>query len=284
MTLDELIESINPLWQSVVFVIVALCFMYLLKLWRDWRTPFDNDHELAEERNLAVGLRRAGLYVAVAIGMIGALTGPSLGFASDLIEFVIDGVLVVVMLNLARYINDVLVVRQVGHDAAVEQGNVAVGFVEAGSYLATGFILYGSFTGEGGNLWNPIVFFVLGQAVLLIIYEVYQLITSFHITEEIEKGNAAAGLAVGGILTAQGIILSASIAGPFVSWTADLVAFAISALTGIILLLASRKVIDWLFLPHTTLQIEIERDQNVAALALTEGMIIAVALIISAVI
>ncbi len=284
MTVDELIESIAPLWQSVVFVIVALVFMYLLKLWRDWRTPFDDDHELADQRNLAVGLRRAGLYVAVAIGMSGALTGPSLGFVNDLIEFAIDGVLVVVLLNLARFISDVLMVRKVGHDAAVAQGNVAVGLVEAGAYLATGLILYGSFTGEGGDLLNPIVFFVLGQAVLLILYELYQWITPFHVTEEIEKGNAAAGLAVGGILTAQGVILSASIAGPFVSWTADLVSFAISALTGIILLLASRKVIDWLFLPRTTLQIEIERDRNVAALALTEGMIIAVAIIISTVI
>ena len=58
MTVDELIESIAPLWQSVVFVIVALVFMYLLKLWRDWRTPFDDDHELADRGNLAVGLRR----------------------------------------------------------------------------------------------------------------------------------------------------------------------------------------------------------------------------------
>jgi len=278
------LESINPLWQSVVFVVVALCFMYLLKVWRDWRTPFDSDHELSEQKNLAVGLRRAGLYVAVAIGMIGALSGPSLGFARDLIDFVIDGVLVVILLNLARFITDALMVRKVNHDTAVEQGNAAVGFVEAGSYLATGLVLYGSFTGEGGMVWSPIVFFVLGQAVLLAIYELYQWITPFHVTEEIEKGNVAAGLAVGGILTAQGLILSASIAGPFTGWSADLASFAISALMGVILLLVTRKVIDWLFLPHTTLEIEIERDQNVAALALTEGMIIAVAIIISAVI
>ena len=63
MTIDELLESIAPLWQSVVFVVIALVFMYLLKLWHDWRTPFDADHELDDRRNLAVGLRRAGLYV-----------------------------------------------------------------------------------------------------------------------------------------------------------------------------------------------------------------------------
>ncbi|MCP4219508.1 MAG: DUF350 domain-containing protein, partial [bacterium] len=152
------------------------------------------------------------------------------------------------------------------------------------NYIATGLIIWGSFSGEGGGVLSALIFVALGQVVLLILFMIYQAITKFDIKAEIKKGNAAAGLAAGGILIALAVILRASLAGPFVSWTADLIGFGISAAAGIILLLVMRLLVDWLFLPNTTLQVEIERDQNVAAIAITEAIIIAVAIIISSVI
>ena len=58
--------------------------------------------------------------------------------------------------------------------------------------------------------------------------------------------------------------------------------FALYAVIGILVLLLFRKVIDWLFLPNTNLATEVARDRNVAAIAMAQGAIIAVALVISA--
>lgn len=282
----DLSQEIGQLWQGLVFIAVVLAFMFLMKLWRDWRTHFDTDEEVEERGNLAVGLRRAGIYLAIAIAMVGAVSGSPQGFVPDLTALVIDGILAVVLLAGARIFNDAVILGTVDNDTEAKNGNVAVGLVEAGSTIATGLILYGAFTGESVGLLNGILsvlaFAVLGQIALFVFYEVYQLITPFNVKDEIKNGNAAAGTAVAGMLVALGFILKASIAGPFVSWVDDLVSFALYAVIGILVLLLFRKVIDWLFLPNTNLATEVARDRNVAAIAMAQGAIIAVALVISA--
>ena len=99
--------------------------------------------------------------------------------------------------------------------------------------------------------------------------------------EEISKGNAAAGLAVGGMLTALGIILKVSVAGPFTNWSNALSDFGLYSLFAFILLVIFRWGIDLMLLPTTKLSIEIHRDKNVAAIALSQGAIIGLAIIIS---
>jgi hypothetical protein len=47
------------------------------------------------------------------------------------------------------------------------------------------------------------------------------------------------------------------------------------------MLLIFKKLTDWFLLPNADLSEEVERDHNVAALALTEGVVIAMAVIIS---
>ena len=281
----DLLQEINQLWQGLVFIAVVLVFMFLMKLWRDWRTHFDTDEEVEQRSNLAVGLRRAGIYLAIAIAMVGAVSGSSRGFVPDLTALVIDGILAVLLLAGARIFNDFVILGSVDNDTAAKNGNVAVGLVEAGSAVATGLILYGAFAGESVDLLNGVLsviaFAVLGQIALLAFYEVYQLITPFDVKHEIRNGNPAAGTAVAGMLIALGFILKASIAGPFVSWIDDIVSFALYAVVGILVLLLFRKVIDWLFLPNTNLAAEVARDKNVAAIAMAQGAIIAVALVIS---
>ena len=282
----DLMQGVNQLWQGLVFIVVVLVFMFLMKLWRDWRTHFDSDEEVEERSNLAVGLRRAGLYLAIAIAMVGAVSGSPQGFVPDITALVIDGILAVILLAGARIFNDYVTLGKVDNDTEAKSGNVAVGLVEAGSIVATGLILYGAFVGESPDLLNGVlsvlVFAVLGQIALLLFYEAYQFITPFDVKHEIRSGNPAAGAAVAGMLIALGFILKASIAGPFVGWVDDIVSFAIYAVIGILVLLLFRKVIDWLFLPNTNLAAEVARDQNVAAIVMAQGAIIAVALVISA--
>ena len=270
--------------QYLVFSAVVVLFMWLTKKWRDFATPFNDDHEVEENSNLAVGIRRFGLYIAVAIAMVGAISGSSQGFVNDIKALLIDGIFVVVLLMVAQWVNDALILRSIKNDDEVLKGNSAVGLAEAGSYVATGFILNGAFSGAGGGIGSAILFVVLGQVALVIFSLLYEVFTKFNVKKEISEGNASAGLALGGMIAALGIILRASIAGDFTGWINDIISFAVSIGFGIVLLLVFRKIIDKLFLPHTTIAVEIERDKNVAAIVLAEGCILAVAIIIAGVI
>ncbi|MCK5310911.1 MAG: DUF350 domain-containing protein, partial [Desulfobacteraceae bacterium] len=105
--------------------------------------------------------------------------------------------------------------------------------------------------------------------------------TPFNVRDEIKNSNLAAGIGLGGILVALGIILRASIEGPSIGWGIDIVNFGIYALYGIIMLLVFRAVIDKILLPTTKIAVEITEDKNVAALLVAESAIIAIAIIIA---
>jgi hypothetical protein len=61
----------------------------------------------------------------------------------------------------------------------------------------------------------------------------------------------------------------------------DLISFGMAAAFGIVMLLIFKKLTDIFLLPNADLSVEVARDKNVAALALTEGVVIAMAVIIS---
>lgn len=274
--------------QGLVYATITFLFIVFAKYIADKRTTeFDDDYEILEKSNKAVGFRRAGLYIAYAIAFSGTLSGKSAGFVNDILTLLIDGILITVCLFACRAINDRIMLAKIKNDEEVMKGNIAVGLAECGMYIATGFVLNGSFTGTSEGIFlgliNALVFFVIGQAALLFCGLCYEIITPFNVRKEIEKGNAAAGTALAGMLIALGVILRASIAGPTMGWAADLLSFGLYTVYGIVLLLAFRKAIDKFLLPSTSLAVEVERDQNVAALSLTQAGIVAVAIVISAV-
>ncbi|MBU2631280.1 MAG: DUF350 domain-containing protein, partial [Proteobacteria bacterium] len=164
-------------------------------------------------------------------------------------------------------------------------GNTAVGMVEAGMYLATGFILKGAISGTGGTflqgIASAILFFILGQLALLIFGFLYELITPFNVRNQIKDNNLAAGIGLGGILIALGIILMASISGPFTGWANDIAGFGIYTVYGIVMLLVFRAVVDKILLPTTNIATEVEQDRNVAALIVVESAVNAVAIMIA---
>jgi len=293
MTITGIFTS---LVQGFCFALVGICFIFLAKRLDDWRAKdFDDDRHI-DDGNVAVGLRRAGLYLGIAIAMAGALSGSSSGFWLDLIQLVVDGLIITGFLFSSRFINDFVMMGHLDNDkecvkeftlddGRVVVGNTALGMVEASMYLATGFILNGSLSGGGGSfgqtLISAVVFFVLGQAVLLAFGMAYELITPYNVREEIKKNNLAAGIGLGGILIALSIILMSSLSGPFTGWGIDLGGFFIYTVFGIILLLGFRSVIDRILLPTTNLATEVKEDQNVAALVVVESAIAAMAVIIA---
>ncbi len=268
-----------------VYAMVVMVFIFLAKKFADWRTrDMDDDHEVEENSNAAVGLRRAGLYLGLAIGMTGALAGDSQGLIKDLTTLAWEGAVILVLLFVSRALCDIVLLAGIDNDAEAKNGNPAVGFMELGVYVASGLVLCGAFSGEGGGLVSALAFFALGQIVLMVLFYCYEMITPFDIREEIKAANPAAGLSAAGIIVALGIILRASLSGPAQGWAQDLAGFGLSAGVGIVMLLIFRKLTDILLLPGTDIATEVSRDRNMAAIALTEGAILAIAFIIAAVV
>jgi uncharacterized membrane protein YjfL (UPF0719 family) len=270
--------------QNGLFALIVFAFIFIAKKLSDWKTPgMDEDREIEENSNLAVGIRRAGMYLGMAIALVGAVCGSGKGFTADIKALLIDGAVVTALMIIAGIINDRLILIGINNDQAVKNRNVAVGITEAGSFIATGLIMNGSLSGNGGGVMSTLVFFVLGQIALVACYHVYRAVTPYKIAIEIKNGNTSAGIAVLGVLCSLGMILKASIAGDFVSWKADLTSFGISFAAGIIFLMIFNFLVDLLFLPHTDLKTEIVRDKNNVALIITASLLFAVSVVISAV-
>ncbi|MBW2654796.1 MAG: DUF350 domain-containing protein [Deltaproteobacteria bacterium] len=288
--------TLTGLSQAVTYVIVGIFFIWLVKKVDDWRTKeFDDDAHI-DDGNVAVGLRRAGLYLGIAIALSGAMGGASKGFFLDVIQLLIDGLVITGLMFSSRFANDFIMLGHINNDEECVKvfqqpdgkevvGNTAVGMVEAGMYIATVFILNGSLSGAGGTFFqgiaSAILFFIMGQITLLIFGLFYELITPFNVRHEIENNNLAAGIGLGGILMALGIILMSSISGPFTGWANDLAGFGIYAFFGIVMLLISRAVIDRLLLPTTDIATEVKEDRNIAALIVVVSAINAIAIIIA---
>jgi uncharacterized membrane protein YjfL (UPF0719 family) len=277
--------QLEGLLQGIAYAAIVFAWLWVVKQIADVRARrlFDANHEIDANRNVAVALRRAGLYLGLAIGMLGALSGASASFAEDAAWLAAEGAAVAAFLFLAQFVNDAVVIHGIRNDEAVRDGNVAVGFVEMGAYVATGLIAWGSFAGEGGGFASSLVFFALGQLALLLMIALYERLTPYAVVQEVRVGNVAAGLMLGGMMVALGVILKASLKGPFTGWIDDLLEFGISAGAGIVLLLLLQWPIDRLFLPGTSLQVEIASDRNAAAIGVTVAIKIALALIIGAV-
>ncbi len=292
----DIAVTLTGLGQGLLNVIICVFFIWLVKKLDDLRTrEFDDDVHI-DDGNAAVGLRRAGLYLGIAIALSGAVSGVSKGFFLDLIQLLVDGLIITGLMFSSRFINDFIMLGTINNDkecvktfvqpdGSKRVGNNAVGMVEAGMYIATGFILNGAISGTGGtfvqSIASTIFFFVLGQICLLVFGLIYELLTPFNVRNEIKNNNLAAGIGLGGILIALGIVLMASIAGPFTGWISDIAGFSIYAVFGIIMLLIFRAVADRLILPTTRIAKEVTEDRNVAALIVVESVINAVAIIIA---
>lgn len=88
--------------------------------------------------------------------------------ALNLTSIVVYQLLGVFFLEVARIVNDKLLLRHIDNNYdLVVKCNVAVGCAEAGSYVGTGLIVMGAISGPitswGNDIATSVLFFVLGQ-------------------------------------------------------------------------------------------------------------------------
>jgi uncharacterized membrane protein YjfL (UPF0719 family) len=261
---------------TAAYVAIVLAFMLTGRLVSDLLFHSKGSGQPA---NLALSLRHGGLYLAIAIAMTAALQGNAGRFVTDVLEVLRDGAVIVLALIAAQWLNEWCIVPGLDNDQAVADGNTAVAFTEFGSYVATGMIASASFgEGEGGWL-TAIAFFALGQIALIAGFWARERLLPGSCVGEVIRGREGAGISVAGVLIALGVILRASIAGPFLGWTASLRALGLYALGGIVFLIAFQEVFAYVFVKHR--RAEGRYHDVVASTVLACGQI-AIALVVTA--
>ncbi len=283
MTKEEIeVGFLYMLFQIAVYPLLGLLVVRLVKMADDKLSSYDEDKAVLLESNLAVGLRKAGICLGLFLALAGVLSGRSTQILVDLLNFFKATIMIVIFLFITFELNKRIILRKVNNDEAIYKGNVAVGAVEFSTYVGTGIIMNGAFSGEGGGLFVAGVFFILGQIALVIAFYLDAVISRRNIQEEIElKGNVAEGLDIAGILIAVSIILRASIIGPFTGWISGLAEFGIYLALGLLALFIFKTVAEKIFMPKVSYADEMDVQRNEAVALFTACIQISVAVVIA---
>ena len=257
MTLDALISGL-------IYLVSAYVLFWLGKVVFDLiHREFRVAEELLKKNNAALALALAGYYLGLVFAIGGVLVGPSQGLLEDLIDIFLYGPLAIVLLNVSTIVSDRLILYQFDNNKEIIQDqNTGTGVVAGSIYAATGLILFGAISGEGGTVWTALAFWGLGQVALIFTGLVYEWITPYSIHEQIERDNVAVGVSFAGALIGMGNILHYSISGDFSSWQDNLTAFGAYALLGLLVLPAVRLATDKVLLPGATITAELVEKEK----------------------
>ncbi len=266
---------IDTFLTSLSYLVVFLLLFWGAKFSFDrLNARFDLRVELVEKDNPCVAVMLGGYLFAVMLVMKGVMSGASHGLVADLTDQVLYGVSGILLLHCSQFVNDKFLLPHFSViDEIIRDRNLGVAAVVAGSFIATGFIVGGALSGEGGGLDTALLFWLFGQFGLLLSVFLYGRMVPYDIHTELEADNVAVGVALSGAVIALGIIFGAAVSGDFESWSYNSETFAEYALIGLVLLPFTRFIVDKVLLPSVSLADEIVHQSvpNVGA-AFLEGM------------
>jgi len=277
MNLDNLITA-------AILIAIFYVLFFIGKLVNDLlHREYNLTEQLVEKDNPALALAVAGYYFGMVIAIGGTLVGPSGGIVDDIIDLCIYGLLSIILLNLSWFLCDKVLLHQFRvTDELIRDQNQGTGVVSCSVSIASGLIVFGAVSGEGGNIWTALGFWILGQLILILAVKIYNLITPFNVHDEIEKDNVAAGISLAGVIVAMGIIVGLAAEGDFTSWSEELPDFIIYSVVGLVLLPVIRLLTDKVLLPTVKLTDEIagQETPNIGAAYIEAFSYIAAAFII----
>ena len=295
--IEAFVDTLMSFPRGLVYVGLGLVVLLAAKLVRDIFTSYRVDHEVVEKQNLAVALRLTGYMLGVIIIFLGALYQPltltgaeGLGFDRaywmEVLRVLAYSLAGIVALNLVRLLMDRLILYKFSLEKeVVEDRNAGSGAAEFGMYVAVGLVVAGAVSGEGtgGELEAALLalaFFCMGLALLVIFALFYEFTTPFDIHAEIEKDNAAVGIALGGNLIAIGLVTLKAVFGEFAGWGESVAAFLTYGVLGFVLLYIVRLLIDLVLLPTVKVSNELSADRNVGVALIEGAVVISAALVL----
>jgi len=251
-------------------------------------TRFDDHQVLFGDGNVAYLSQRAALVLGFGIAALPTITRTADDPPwSSLTGQAYELVWVVVAFVAVRYVVDFVLLRRTANDAELLRGNVALGVVEAGFYLAFGFILDGSLTGAAPTmalgLASTVVFGFLGLVLVVAVFWLHELVTPWSIRDQIRTGGLTAAFEAAGVLLSVGIVVRDGVAGDFTGWGDGLIAFSVTAVVSVATLYLFRWLANRLLLRGSTLG-AIQREQRVVAAAFGAVVMVVVAVLVAAVV
>ena len=294
--IDAFIDVLETFPRGLVFVGLGLIILVIAKLARDIITPYRIDVEVTQRKNLAVAVRLSGYFIGVILVFLGALYQPltsiladdavsGLGFnqefGEDVLRVFLYSLAGIAALNLVRILMNRLILYRFDIEKEVVEGqNVGSGAAEFGMYVATGLLIAGAVSGEGGGPDTAAAFFGMGLVLLVVFALFYQFTTSFDIHSEIENNNTAVGIAMGGNLIGIGIVTFKAVFGDFDGWTEGVAAFITFGVIGFALLYVMRLLLDKLLLPSVSTSHAIAVDRNLGVAFIESAVVISSAMIL----
>lgn len=279
-------SEVGWVYEGLLYIFVGIGVLIFSKYIKAALSPFKIDKELVHTDNAAVGVTLAGYYAGVIIIYLGAIIGETqndLTPTETFIQLGIDllyAVAGILALTCCRVIVDKTILYKFSTTKEIiEDRNIGTGAVECGSLIATALMIAGAIHGQGGVL-SAVIFFLLGQLLLITFGWFHQLITPYDIHDEIEKDNVAAGAYMGFNMVALGVIILKATGGDFVSWQYNISYFFIYALIGFLALSILQKMATTVFLGGACIEEEIARDRNMNVAWVAGSMSIGLAALI----
>lgn len=264
------------------FSYIALFFALLIgaKYLYNASTAYCNFVEIIQEKNHALAFSISGFMLAVSIIYIAVMKGPETDFLQDLLNVSLYSIMGLALLLLSRFINNRIILSSFCNQQQItEQQNITVGLTQAASYITSSLIIAGAIAGEG-TLYSALVFYALGQLLIIVFSFAYDWLTPFRLKEELEKNNQAVAISYSGMLIALGIILLHALSGSFLDWQHSISQFLFEAALAFMLLPLFRFVIDKVMLPGVKINHAIQEHQNIAVALIEACATICAALVI----
>lgn len=260
---------IDAILTTLVYLTSSFVLFFIGKyLYQLFHRGYNVKDELVEKDNLAFALAHTGYLIGLILAIGGVMMGESEGLLIDLLYIGVYGIISLILLNLSIIINDKIILRRFSvQKEIIEDRNEGTGLLEGASSVATGLIIMGSVYGEGGGIDTILIYWVVGQVLLILTAYVYNWITPFDVHEHIEKDNVAVGVAMAGAIIAIGNMIRHGLMHDFESWYITAEYLAIDTGIGLAFLPIARLAADKILLPGRNLTDELinQEKPNVGA-------------------
>ncbi|NOX43806.1 MAG: DUF350 domain-containing protein [Gammaproteobacteria bacterium] len=293
--MNELI-GIDPslaAYYAVDFLIIAVILASMRKL-AGVVGNVSAQAELAERDNHAFGISIAGAAIAVAVMLMGAVSGEAANNpASEAFIMLAYGGVGLVLMAVTRKVFDHISLPDISIHKEIMRGNIAAALVDAGNMIATAIILRAVMVWVDSNSFIGLLFvlvgFLVSQAIMVAATAYRRHVYARHhgntgLQKQIEEGNTALALRFAGYRV--GIALAVTGASGVVVYgdtqlIASLAAWSVVAVLMFLILTVLAIVIRKAVLPGINVAEEVDNQGNVAIGAIEAAVYIAVGFLIA---
>ena len=270
--------------------IMMLGFMAALRILAGSIAEVSLTDALATQDNFAVGIALAGAIVAVAVLMMGVVSGDAGGTYVEEVSLMAGyGVLAMVLMWLTRKVFDHIALPGVSIHQEIMKGNVAAGLVDAGNMVATAIIVRAAMTWVDGTTLTGLAMVVaayVASQVILVLATLYRK-KVFEVRHggkrtlggEIADGNTALAVRFAGYRLGVGLAVTAT--SGVVIYDPALLSLSIAAwsMVAVVMFVAQSTLsiaLRFVLLPGIDIGQEVGEQRNVAIGAMEAAIYIGV--------